>query len=172
MISRPDLQPPFRSSQQVVINAPLQAVWSFTLDLTKIPRFHPRVVSVDLLSGKTFREPGAAYRCHFAGGKHSCVEKDIEIIPFEKFVTVLPEDTFGITRILCDYRVETTFQSLGHHTTKVQISHYYSTPTLKANLLNLVAKGKIARDTQAMLRAAKAAIEAGGSDPIDSPQPQ
>jgi Polyketide cyclase / dehydrase and lipid transport len=144
----------------VIINAPLEAVWSFSMDLTKIPEFHPRVVKVDLLSGKTFREPGAAYRCHLSGGKHTCIEKDIEIIPLEKIVTVLPEDTFGISKILSDYRVETTFQELGDRSTKVAISHYYSTSTLKAWLLNLIAKGKIARETQETLNSAKTTIEA------------
>jgi uncharacterized protein YndB with AHSA1/START domain len=154
------LQPPFRSRQEVIIDAPLEAVWSFTMDLTKIPEFHPRVAKVDLLSGKTFREPGVSYRCHLKGGKHSCVEKDIEIIPRLKIVTVLPEDTFGISKILSDYTVETTFQTLGPRSTRVQISHHYSTATLKAKLLNLIAKRKIARDTQATLNAAKATIEA------------
>jgi hypothetical protein len=130
------------------------------MDLTKIPEFHPRVVKVDLLSGKNFREPGASYRCHLSGGKHTCVEKDIEIVPLEKIVTVLPEDTFGISRILKDYTVETTFQRLGPRSTRVAISHYYSTSSLKAKLLNLIAKGKIARETQATLNAAKTKIEA------------
>jgi len=153
------LQPPFRSKQEVIINAPLETVWSFSMDLTKIPDFHPRVMKVDLLSGKALREPGASYRCHLSGGKHTCIETDIEIIPLRKIVTVLPEDTFGISRIFSDYTVETTFQKVGHQSTKVEISHYYSTTTLKAKLLNLVAKGKIARDTQATLNAAKAAVE-------------
>jgi hypothetical protein len=161
---RQALQPPFRSRQEVVINAPLETVWSYCMDLTKIPEFHPRVDKVELLSGKSLREPGASYRCHLgghlAGGKHTCVEKDIEIIPMEKIVTLLTEDTFGITRILRDYRVETTFQSLDDRSTKVEISHYYSTTTLKARLLNLIAKGKIARETQATLNSAKAKIEA------------
>ena len=153
------MQPPFRSKQEVIINAPLETVWSFSMDLTKIPDFHPRVMKVDLLSGKALREPGASYRCHLSGGKHTCIETDIEIIPLRKIVTVLPEDTFGISRIFSDYTVETTFQKVGHQSTKVEISHYYSTTTLKAKLLNLVAKGKIARDTQATLNAAKAAVE-------------
>jgi hypothetical protein len=42
----------------------------------------------------------------------------------------------------------------------VEISHYYSTTTTKAKLLNLIAKGKIARETQETLNAAKATIEA------------
>jgi Polyketide cyclase / dehydrase and lipid transport len=160
LIGRQDLQPPFRSRQEVIINAPLEAVWSFSMDLTKIPEFHPRVVKVDLLSGKTVREPGAAYQCHLSGGKHTCIEKDIEIVPLEKIVTVLAEDTFGISKILSDYRAETTFQSLGYRSTRVDISHYYSTTTLKAKLLNLIVRGKIARETQATLNAAKATIEA------------
>jgi hypothetical protein len=65
----------------VIINAPLEAVWSFSMDLTKIPEFHRRVVKVDLLSGGTLREPGASYQCHLSGGMHTCIEKDIEIVP-------------------------------------------------------------------------------------------
>jgi hypothetical protein len=59
--------------------------------------------------------------------------------------------------------VETLFQKLGNSSTKVQIRHYYSTKTLKAKLLNLIAKGKLARETQAMLDAAKVAVEAASS---------
>jgi uncharacterized membrane protein len=157
------LPPPFRSKQEVIIDAPLEAVWSFSMDLTKIPDFHPRVCKVDLIDGKAFREPGVSYQCHLSGGKHTCIEKDIEIVPLQKIVTILPQDTFGISRILCDYTVETTFHKLGDASTRVEIRHYYSTPSLKAKLLHLIAKGRIARDTQATLNGAKAVIEAARS---------
>ena len=153
------MRPPFLSKQEVIINAPLETVWAFSMDITKIPEFHPRVVKVDLLSGRALREPGVSYQCHLSGGKHTCVEKDIEILPMQKIVTVLPEDTFGISEILPDYVVETTFHRVGQSSTKVEISHYYSTPTLKAKLLNLIAKRRIARDTQATLNASKSVIE-------------
>jgi hypothetical protein len=155
------MRPPFRSKQEVTINSPLEAVWAFNMDLTNIPKFHPRVIKVDLISGKTFREAGISYQCHLVGGKHTCVEKDIEVIPMERIVTVLPEDSFGISKILDDYRVEASLQKLGEHATRVEISHYYSTKTLKARLLNLIAKRKIARDTQRMLNAMKAVMEGG-----------
>lgn len=155
------MPPQFRSMQQVIIHAPLEAVWAFSMDLGRIPEFHPRVFKVDLIDGKALREPGVSYRCHFSGGKHSCIEKDIEIVPLEKIVTVLPEDTLGISTVLCDYRVETSFRRLSNASTSVEIRHYYSTTGLKAKLINLIAKGKIARETQATLNAAKAAIEAG-----------
>jgi Polyketide cyclase / dehydrase and lipid transport len=155
------MRPPFRSKQEVVINAPLEAVWAFNMDLRKIPEFHPRVQKVDLISGKASREAGVAYQCHLAGGKHTCIEKDVAIVPMERIVTILPEDTFGISKILSDYTVETKLQRSGERASKVEISHYYSTKTLRAKLLNLIAKGRIARDTQAMLNAMKAAIEGG-----------
>lgn len=154
------MRPPFRSKQEIIIEAPLEAVWAFGMDLTKIPAYHPRVFQVDLIDGKKFREAGVSYQCHLSGGKHTCIEKDIEIVPLEKIVTVLPHDTFGISKILSDYRVETTFQKLGDSSTKIEISHYYSTPTLKTKFLNLVAKGKIARETHATLAGIKATIEA------------
>ena len=153
------MRPPLRSMQEVIISAPLEAVWAFNMDLTKIPQFHPRVSKVDLLSGTAFREAGASYQCHLSGGKHTCIEKDIEIIPMVKIVTVLRDDSFGITKILNDYLVETNFQKLGDLSTKMEISHYYSTSSLKAKLLNLIAKGRIARESHATLSAIKAALE-------------
>lgn len=129
------------------------------MDLTRIPEFHPRVCKVDLIDGKRFRAAGVSYQCHFSGGKHNCIEKDIEIVPLEKIVTVFTGDTLGISRILGDYTVETTFHRLDDSSTKVEISHYYSTHGVKAMLLNLFAKGRIARESQATLTAIKAAIE-------------
>lgn len=143
-----------------MIHAAIEDVWAFGMDLTKIPEFHPRVVKVDLLSGKASREAGAAYRCHLAGGKHTCVERDVEIVPMQKIVTVLPEDTFGISKILDDYVVETTFEKLNEDMTRVRISHFYSTRRWKAKLLNVIAGRKIARETQATLNGIKARIEA------------
>jgi ligand-binding SRPBCC domain-containing protein len=38
------MRPPFRSKQEVIINAPLETVWAFNMVITKTPTFHPRVV--------------------------------------------------------------------------------------------------------------------------------
>lgn len=161
-----DMRPPFQSKQTVTIGAALQLVWDFNMDLTKIPQFHPRVFKVDFISGKTKREAGVSYQCHLSGGKHTCIEKDILIIPFEKIVTVLPQDTFGISKILSDYTVETTFEKIGSASTRMEITHYYSTKSLKSKLLNLLARSKISRETQATLNAIKAAIE--GASPSNA----
>lgn len=153
------MNPPFRSKQEVIIDAPLETVWEFNMDLRKIPEFHPRVFKVDFISGTSFREAGASYQCHLAGGQHTCIEKDAEIIPMEKIITVFPHDTMGISKMLSDYVVETSFRKLGDSSTKMEIAHYFSTVKFKAKLFNLVAGRKIVRETQRTLNAIKAAIE-------------
>jgi hypothetical protein len=151
--------PPFQSRQEVVIHAPLQAVWDFNQDLTSIALYHPRVKRVDLISGKCQRGNGVAYRCYLTDGKNTCVEQDLEVVPMERIVTALPEDTMGITKMLPDYLVETRLTPVASHETKVEFSHYYSTKSLKTKLFTLIAKRKIARDAQNTLDAMKRAIE-------------
>jgi hypothetical protein len=151
--------PPFQSRQEVVIHAPLQAVWEFNQDLTNIALYHPRVDWVELISGKRERGAGVAYKCHLKDGKNTCVEKDLEVVPMERIVTALPEDTMGITKMLPDYLVEARLTPLAENETKVEFSHYYSTKSLKAKLFNVIAKRKIARDAQNTLEAMKRTIE-------------
>jgi hypothetical protein len=154
-------KPPLQSRQSVVILAPLKEVWEFNQDLSKIASFHPRVGKVDFISGTSRRKEGAAYRCHLKDGKNTCVEKDIEIIPMKKIVTKLPEDTMGLSKIFPDYLVETSFNSLGEKATKMEFRHYYSTMTLQAKLINLIAKRRIARESEETLNAIKNSIEYG-----------
>jgi hypothetical protein len=152
-------RPPFQSRQSVVIFAPLQKVWEFGQDLSKIPTYHPRVNKVDLLSGTSTRKAGVSYRCHLKDGKNTCVEQDIEVIPMEKIVTKLPEDTMGLTKILPDYFVETTFTAVSENTTKIEFSHYYFTRSCKAKFINLIAKRRIAKEAEETLSSIKNVIE-------------
>ena len=151
--------PPFQSRQEVVIHAPLQAAWEFNQDLTNIAAYHPRVKRVDLISGKRQRRKKVAYKCYLKDGKNTCVEKDLEVVPMERIVTALPEDTMGITNMLPDYIVETRLTSLAENETKVEFRHHYSTKSLKTKLLNIIVKRKIARESQSTLDAIKRTIE-------------
>jgi hypothetical protein len=146
-----------------MIHAPIQVVWEFNQDLTNIAAYHPRVERVELISGKSQRGTGVAYKCHLKDGKNTCVEKDLEVVPMERIVTALPEDTMGITKMLPDYLVEARLKPLAENETMVEFSHYYSTKSLKAKLFNVIAKRKIASDSQNTLEAMKRAIEKNAS---------
>ena len=155
------MRPKFQSRQSVIINAPIEKVWEYNQDLSKIADYHPRVNKVDLISGRQFREVGVAYQCHLKDGKNTCIEKDIEIIPMEKIVTVFSSDTMGLTKLLPDYVVESTLKKNDDKTTKVEISHFYSSSKLKVWLLNFIIKPKIVRETTDTLKAMKNKIENG-----------
>ena len=153
------MRPRFQSKQSVTIKAPLEKVWAFGLDLSRIAAYHPRVNKVDLISGKQFREAGVVYQCHLSDGKNTCTEKDIEIIPMEKIVTVFPSDTMGLTKLLPDYVVETVLKKIDDQTTQIEILHFYSSSKLKVWLLNFFIKMKVAKETQETLNAMGKAIE-------------
>ena len=153
------MRPKFQSKQEVIINAPLETVWKFNQDLSKIAEYHPRVNKVDLISNKQFREAGVSYQCHLTDGKNTCIEKDIEIVPMQKIVTVFPQDTMGLVKLLPDYIVESNLTKIGENSTKIEISHFYSSSKLKVWLLNFIIKRKIAKETQDTLNAMKQNIE-------------
>ena len=152
-------KPKFQSRQEIIIDSPIDRVWSFNQDLSLISSYHPRVKCVDLVSGVQFREAGVFYRCHLTDGKNTCVERDIEIVPYHKIVTVMPEDTMGLSKLLNDYLVETIFTKIDDAHTKIEFNHYYSTNTLKAKVINLIARGKIGKESMETLRAMKKSIE-------------
>ncbi len=154
------MRPKFQSKQEVIINAPLEKVWEFNMDLSKIAHYHPRVNKVDLISGKQFREAGVSYQCHLKDGKNTCIEKDIEIVPMQKLVTIFSADTMGLTKLLPDYVVESNVSKVGDNATKVEMLHFYSSSKLIVWLLNLFLKRKLARETQDTLNAMKKCIEA------------
>jgi hypothetical protein len=153
------MKPKFQSKQEIIINAPIEKVWEYNQDLSKIAEYHPRVDKVDLISDKQFREAGVSYQCHINGGKHTCIEKDIEIVPMQKIVTVFTSDTMGLTKLLPDYIVESNVSKIDANSTRVEIAHYYSSSKWKIRLLNFYIKRKVARETQETLNAMKTVIE-------------
>jgi hypothetical protein len=77
----------------------------------------------------------------------------------QKIVTVFPEDTMGLTKLLPDYIVESNLTKIEENSTKIEISHFYSSSKPKVWLLNLIIKKKIAKETQDTLNAMKQYIE-------------
>jgi len=143
----------------VIIAAPLEEIWTYGMDLSKIPEYNPRVAKVELEGGDSQRAAGVSYHCHLVGGRHSCTEEDVEIVPMARIVTRLPFDTLGFSALLRDYTVETSLRALDARTTQVAMSHFYATPTLRSCLLDWIGRDTIGRNTLATLRTLKARIE-------------
>jgi hypothetical protein len=65
----------------------------------------------------------------------------------------------GLTKLLPDYIVETTFKKIDDNRTQMKIAHFYSSSKLKVWLLNFIIKRKVARETIDTLNAIKKSIE-------------
>jgi hypothetical protein len=150
----------------VTIDAAPEVVWEYNADLARIAEFHPRVDRVELIDGRSRRAAGVGYKCYLRGGRHTCVERDVEVVPLERVVTALPEDSFAVARLLPDYRVETTLERVGAGRTRVEFRQYYSIRGWKARLFHWIAGRRIARESQATLNAMKGAIEKRASEPL------
>jgi uncharacterized protein YndB with AHSA1/START domain len=148
----------------VTIDAPPEVVWEYNADLARIAEFHPRVDRVELIDGQSRRAAGVGYKCHLRGGRHTCVERDVEVVPLERIVTTLAEDSFGVARLLPDYRVVSTLERVGAGRTRVEFRHHYSIRGWKAWLFHWVAARRIASESQATLNAMKQAIENRASE--------
>jgi uncharacterized protein YndB with AHSA1/START domain len=121
----------------VIIAASRNRVWSVADDITLIPRYHPEVRKVDLLSGHRNREIGARYRCTIPEGrKGSCVEEVVDCVPGERMATAFSEDTWGISRMLRDFVVETVLVPRGPYETALVLEAYYEPVGLKSKFLN------------------------------------
>jgi carbon monoxide dehydrogenase subunit G len=145
----------------VLIQAPLEDVWAFNMDLTQIARFHPRTDTVTFLDGKTTREVGVAYQCNVVSGRGrgSCVEQVIDVQPMRQFTTALPSDTWGFSGNFADLKAVTTFHALDARQTKMTISVALEPKTLKGKLMLLVGSRKLRRQTQDTLDAIKVHVE-------------
>jgi Polyketide cyclase / dehydrase and lipid transport. len=120
-----------------IINASLEEVWEATQDLSLIPGYHPVVAEVELLSGQQRRSPGVEYQCIVAKGpqKGSCVERVIENIPYEKTSTLSVSDTWGLSEMMKDFVIETTFEKLSEDKTILIFTGFYEP---KSRILNVL----------------------------------
>jgi uncharacterized protein YndB with AHSA1/START domain len=157
----PVMREQLRSEKEVTIDVPLEAVWDYLMDISKIPEFHPRVSRVDLISGAAQKAKGVEYRCIITEGrgKGTCVEKVIDVVPDTSFVTTIASDSWGLSQLFDSYVVDTHIARVDESRTRVTIKQYFATRTLKSKLIALIAKPKLNRQTADTLRGIKQGVE-------------
>jgi hypothetical protein len=150
---------------EVVVEASLERAWEYLMDISKIPEFHPRVDHVELLSGSPRRAQGVSYQCEIqhGRGRGRCVEQVTELVPLKSFRTTIPEDTWGLSDLFDDYFVDTCVTPVGQSATRISIRQFYAANSLKAKLVNRIARPRARSQTRATLLAIKRAIETQAS---------
>jgi hypothetical protein len=145
----------------VVIDAPLEEVWDYCMDISKIPEFHPRVTKVDMLTGQKYKEVGAEYQCNITEGpgKGTCVEKIEEVIPYESFTTTIPEDTMGLGEMFENYTIDSIYTKVDENTTRLTFKQYFQPRGVKGHLIVWFFKRKFSNHTLDTMNGIKDAVE-------------
>jgi hypothetical protein len=129
----------FQWQTSVRIRASRDRVWAIVDDLSLIPKYHPEVGKVDLLSGQTTRATGVKYRCTILEGrKGSCVEEVVDYVRGERFSTAFPEDTWGLSKMLRHFVVDSVLVPHGDSETDVALEAYYEPIGWKMRVLNVL----------------------------------
>ena len=119
------------------ITATRDRVWAIVDDISLIPKYHPEVRKVDLLSGRSTRAIGVKYRCTIPEGRRgSCVEEVVEYIPGERMVTAFPEDSWGMAKMFAGFVVETVVVPQSDHETTLELHAYYEPIGWQSRWLN------------------------------------
>lgn len=123
---------------EIAVNAPLKTVWEVANDVTLIPRYHPQVDTVEVIAGQAKRTVGTKYQCNIHEGGHagSCVEEVLACEPERMVVTGMVSDTWGIDRMLADFRVKSTLSRRTETSTILRFEAFYKPVGLKNRLLN------------------------------------
>jgi hypothetical protein len=147
---------------EIVVDAPLKRVWEVALDITLIPQYHSEVDKVDLIAGQTKRSLGTKYQCNILEGRRagSCVEEVVAYEPERMLATRMVSDTWGIDRMLPDFRVEATVSRRTETSTILKFQAFYQPVSLKNRVLNaLVLRRAIRRRSLAVMNGIKRLAE-------------
>jgi len=129
----------FQSSVSVVIQAPVSKVWEIADDLSLIPKYHPEVGKVDFIDGQSKRALGVKYQCSvLEGRKGSCVEEVVEYIPQHRLSTAMPQDTWGIHKMLTDFVVDSVVDPIDEHSCTLRFDAYYNPVGFHNKILNIL----------------------------------
>ena len=151
---------------EIVVDAPLKRVWEVANDITLIPQYHPEVDKVDLIAGQAKRSLGAKYRCNILEGRRagSCVEEVVAYEPERMVATEMVSDTWGIDRMLSDFRVVSTVSRHTETSTILKFQAFYEPVGLKNRLLNaLFLRRALRRRSLGVMNGIKRVVEGKAS---------
>lgn len=123
-----------QARNEIIINAPVSAIWAIITDINMLTRVNPGVVNA---SGAMDRL-GATRVCQIdnKGRKGTMTEKLIELVPEKKTVWTIESDTMGMSKMLIDTRFVFHLEKQSDHKTKVISETHYRPANLLVKLMN------------------------------------
>ena len=147
---------------EIVVDSSLKRVWEVAEDIRLIPQYHPEVDKVDLIAGEAKRSLGTKYQCNIRDGRRAgnCVEEVVAYEPERMVTTRMVSDTWGIDKMLTDFRVISTVSPHTETSTILKFQGFYEPVGWKYRLLNaLFLRRALRRRSLAVMNGIKRVVE-------------
>jgi len=147
-----------QARNEIIINAPVSKVWSVITDINLLPKINPGVVSVK----GTMDKQGETRTCEMdnKGRKGTMTERLIELVPEQKTVWTIEEDTMGMKKMLSGTRFCFYLEKQGVNQTKLINESYYLPSNLMSKIMNaLMMKNMMGKIQHKILSNIKAQSE-------------
>lgn len=130
---------------EAVINAPAESIWAVITDIKQLAKLNPGVVKATGrmdIQGET-----RTVEINMNGRNGTFTEKLIEMVPEEKTVWTIENDTMGMSKMLKENRFVINLEKLSETKTKVANETYYQPANFIARIMSALmikpAFGKI-----------------------------
>jgi carbon monoxide dehydrogenase subunit G len=125
-----------QARNEILINAPISKVWSVITDINLLPKINPGVVSVK----GAMNTQGELRTCEMdnKGRKGTMTERLIELIPEQKTVWTIEEDSMGMKKMLSGTRFCFYLEKQNDNQTKLINESYYAPVGFMAKIMNMI----------------------------------
>jgi hypothetical protein len=130
-----------QARNETIINAPVSSVWAIITDINVLHKINPGVIKA---TGRMDKQ-GETRTCEMdnKGRKGTMTEKLIELVPEQKTVWAIENDTMGMSKMLKDPRFCFYLEKLGDNKTKIINESYYEPATFMAKIMNVLIMKKM-----------------------------
>lgn len=130
-----------QARNEAIVNAPVSNVWAIITDINILHKINPGVIKA---TGRMDKQ-GETRTCEMdnKGRKGTMTEKLIELVPEQKTVWAIENDTMGMSKMLKDPRFCFYLEKLGDSKTKIINESYYEPATFMAKIVNALMMKKM-----------------------------
>ena len=138
-----------QARNETIVNAPVSSVWAIITNINILHKINPGVIKA---TGRMDKQ-GETRTCEMdnKGRKGTMTEKLIELVPEQKTVWAIENDTMGMSKMLKDPRFCFYLEKIGDSKTKIINESYYEPATFMAKIMNALMMKKMMGKIQSQI---------------------
>lgn len=138
-----------QARNETIINAPISNVWAIITDINLLHKINPGVIKA---TGRMDKQ-GETRTCEMnnKGRKGIMTERLIELVPEQKTVWTIENDSMGMKKMLSGTRFCFYLEKVSDKQTKVINESYYHPETFMAKIMNALMMKKMMGKIQAKI---------------------